>query len=132
VPNVVALSGSDARAQVEELGLVFEEERQEFSDDVPAGFVISQAPDAGSEVQRGDTVWVVVSRGPDLVTFPDLAGATTYEDAAVILREAGFVPILVFGDAQGDIVDMMIDGEEPQTGTTYRRGTEVEIRALAP
>lgn len=132
VPNLVALSGSDARVQVEELGLVFDEERQEFSDDVPAGFVISQAPDAGSEVQRGDTIWVVVSRGPDLVTFPDLAGTTTYEEAAVVLTDAGFVPILTFGDAQGDIVSMTIDGAEPETGTTYRRGTEVEISALAP
>jgi serine/threonine-protein kinase len=132
VPNVVALAGTAARAQIEELGLVFDEERQEFSDEVPAGFVISQAPEAGSEVQRGDTVWVVISRGPDLVTFPDLAGATTYEDAAVVLTEAGFVPILTFGDAQGDIISMTIDGEEPVTSTTYRRGTEVEISALSP
>jgi len=132
VPNLVALSGSEARRQVVELGLVYDEERQEFSDEVPAGFVISQAPEPDSELQRGDTVRVVTSRGPDLVTFPDLSGAPTYEEAATMLTEAGFVPILTFGDAQGEIIDISIGGEEPQTGTTYRRGTEVRIRALAP
>ena len=132
VPNVVALPVSDARAQMESLGLVLSEERQEFSDEVPVGYVIAQAPAAESEVQRGDTVWVVVSRGPDLVVFPDLSAAPTYDQAAVVLSQAGFVPILTFGDAQGQIIDMTIEGQPPTVGATYRRGTEVQIRALAP
>jgi serine/threonine-protein kinase len=130
VPNVVALPLSDARAQVEDLRLVLVEERHDFNDEVPLGYVISQTPAAGTEVERGSNVSVVVSRGPDLVTFPDLSAAATYEAAATILTEAGFVPNLVFGDAQGAITEILIDDAPAVPGTTYRRGTQVNISAI--
>ena len=109
---------------------MYVEAAQEFNDDVPLGSVIRQEPAAGVEVERGATVTVVVSRGVDLVQFPDLAGAATYEDAAVLLLEAGFEPRLRFGDAQGAIRDISIDGDEPTVGETFRRGTVVDISAL--
>ena len=130
VPAVVGGAGAAARAAVEAIQLVFVEAPQEFNDDVPLGSVIRQDPEAGVEVERGTTVTVVVSRGVDLVQFPDLSGAATYEDAAVLLLEAGFEPRLRFGDAQGAIRDISIDGDEPTVGETYRRATVVDISAL--
>jgi eukaryotic-like serine/threonine-protein kinase len=130
VPDVVGTPGAAARAAVEELQLVFAEAPQEFNDDVPLGSVIRQDPAPGVEVERGTTVTVVISRGVDLVQFPDLSGAATYEDAAAILLNAGFEPRLRFGDAQGAIRDVTIDGEEPEVGETFRRGTVVDISAL--
>ena len=130
VPDVVGGAGASARAAIEELGLVFVEAPQEFNDDVPLGSVIRQEPAPGVEVERGTTVTVVISKGVDLVQFPDLSGAATYEDAAVLLLEAGFEPRLRFGDAQGAIRDVTIDGEEPEVGETFRRGTVVDISAL--
>lgn len=130
VPEVVGIAGATARGAVEELQLVFAEAPQEFNDDVPLGSVIRQEPEAGVEVDRGTTVTVVISRGVDLVQFPDLSGAATYEDAAVLLLEAGFEPRLRFGDAQGAIRDVSIDGAEPSVGQTFRRGTVVDISAL--
>lgn len=130
VPNVVGATGGDARAAIEGLQLEFVEGGQEFSDDVPLGSVIRQDPAPGTQVDRGSPVTVVVSRGVDLVVFPDLSGAATYEEAAALLLEAGFEPRLRFGDAQGAIRDVTIDGEEPVVGETYRRGTVVDISAL--
>ncbi|MFP5487527.1 MAG: PASTA domain-containing protein, partial [Acidimicrobiia bacterium] len=130
VPDVVGVSGAEARRAVEELGLVFAEGPQEFNDDVPLGSVIRQEPTPGTEVERGTTITVVISKGVDLVIFPDLSGAATYEDAAAILLDAGFEPRLRFGDAQGAIRDVSIDGEDPVVGETYRRGTVVDISAL--
>jgi hypothetical protein len=40
--------------------------------------------------------------------------------------------VLTFGDSQGAIQTVTIDGAVPTPGTTYRRGTRVEITALAP
>jgi serine/threonine-protein kinase len=130
VPEVVGVAGAQARRAIEELTLVFVEGPQEFNDEVPIGSVIRQEPAAGVEVERGTTVTVVISRGVDLVQFPDLSGAATYEDAAVLLLDAGFEPRLRFGDAQGAIRDVTIDGEEPEVGETFRRGTVVDISAL--
>lgn len=59
-----------------------------FSDDVDRGRVISQAPDEGTAF-RGDTVTIVVSRGPEDVEVPDVTGEER-ADAVRILEEAGF------------------------------------------
>jgi hypothetical protein len=73
---------------------------------------------------------VVVSKGPDLVVFPDIGAAANFEEAAEILRLAGFEARLVFGDTLGAIRRYTIDGEQPQVGETFRRGTEVDFEAL--
>ena len=101
-----------------------------FSDDFPLGAIVSQSIAEGTEVPRGTEVSVVVSRGPDLVVFPDISAAPTFEQAAAILGPAGFQPVLTFGDAQGAIQSVAIDGQPPQVGSTYRRGTVVEFTAL--
>ncbi len=130
IPDVVGVPLNEARTQLEALGLVLVEGSQEFSDDVPIGVVIGQSIEAGTEVARGAEMAVVVSLGPDLVSFPDLSDVSTFVAAAELLREAGFEPRLVFGDAQGEIRSYEIDGVEPEVGQTFRRGSIVEISAL--
>ena len=70
------------------------------------------------------------SLAPDVVSFPDPSDVSTFVAAAELLREAGFEPRLVFGDAQGEIRSYEIDGVEPEVGQTFRRGSIVEISAL--
>jgi serine/threonine-protein kinase len=130
VPNIIGLSVADATTQLTDLQLTLSQGEQVFSDDFPLGAVVSQSVPEGTEVPRGTDVSVVVSRGPDIVVFPDIAAATTYEQAAAILGPAGFQPVLTFGDAQGAIQSVTIDGQPPVVGNTYRRGTVVEFTAL--
>jgi len=47
--------------------------REVFSETVPAGTVVDQSPASGSAA-RGATVSLVVSKGPELVTVPDVVG----------------------------------------------------------
>ena len=130
IPNVVGMTVGSARAEMEALGLTLTEAGQEFSDEVALGSVISQGLEPGTEVERGTDMTVIVSKGPDIVPFPDLSAAANYEEAAAILVEAGFQPRLTFGDTMGEVRSVRIDGEEPVVGETYRRGTQVDIRAL--
>jgi len=130
IPNVVGTTVGSARAELEALGLTLTEAGQDFSDDIVLGSVISQGLEPGTEVERGTDMTVVVSRGPDIVPFPDLSAAANYEEAAAILVEAGFQPRLTFGDTMGELQLVRIDDEEPVVGETYRRGTQVDIRAL--
>lgn len=53
---------------------------EEFNDTVPAGVVISQSPAADTEMKKGDKVTLTVSRGPEMMTVPNLVGLTV--DAA--------------------------------------------------
>jgi len=52
------------------------------------------------------------------------------DEAAAILGPAGFSPVLTFGDAQGAIQSVAIEGQPPVVNQTYRRGTVVEFTAL--
>lgn len=61
----------EATAALERRKLVVEVTGEEYSDTVPEGDVISQNPTVGP-LYRGDTVQLVVSKGPELVEVPDV------------------------------------------------------------
>ena len=130
IPDLVGVPVTEARVRLDSMGLVLTEVGQEFNDDLAAGAIISQNLEPGTEVQRGTELTVVVSLGVDLVGFPDLSAAPSFEAAAELLRAAGFEPLLTFGDAQGEIREYTIDGERPELGQQFRRGTVVSLQAL--
>ncbi|HEX9259569.1 MAG TPA: PASTA domain-containing protein, partial [Acidimicrobiales bacterium] len=76
VPNVVGKTYDQAKAELEALGLVAARQPDAFSDTVKTGLVISTDPTPGKQVARGATVNIVVSKGPDLVTVPQVVGQT--------------------------------------------------------
>lgn len=63
VPNVIGKTEAEARSAIISAGLTVGTVTQEYSDSVPAGKVISQTPSAGTEVDSGSTVNLVVSKG---------------------------------------------------------------------
>jgi beta-lactam-binding protein with PASTA domain len=69
-------------------GLNVDASTQEFSDSVPNGHVISQDPSSG-RLHRGDTVTLVVSRGPELVRIPDHLSAMGVDAATSLLEGLG-------------------------------------------
>lgn len=130
VPDLTGFTSGDALTEIQNRQLVWGAPVEQFDDVVPVGVVIGQDPPAGTELERGGTVTAVLSKGVDLVAFPDLSDAPDFETAAALLTDAGFTPRLVFGDAQGAIREISIDGSEPEVGDTHRRGTVVEVSAL--
>ena len=48
-----------------------------FSSTIPSGFVISQSPQKGTEMKKGDSVTLTVSRGTQMVKVPSLVGFDT-------------------------------------------------------
>jgi beta-lactam-binding protein with PASTA domain/serine/threonine protein kinase len=70
-------------------GLQVDASDQEYSDSVPEGRVISQDPAQGV-LHRGDTVSLVVSRGPHLVEVPGNLKAMGVDAATELLKSLGF------------------------------------------
>ncbi len=62
--------------------------KEEFNTSIAKGSVISQTPAPGT-IHRGDTVSVVVSKGPDLVEVPGVRGMSE-AGARAKLEQAGF------------------------------------------
>ena len=91
-PNLEGLNLSAATDQLERAGLrlrhLAEEDR--FDESVPSGKVVQQAPVSGSFVKQGGQIEVILSRGRQLVTVPDLAGQE-FQAAQTELASAGLV-----------------------------------------
>jgi serine/threonine-protein kinase len=96
---------AQAKAALTKAGLVVDDSHQENSDTVAAGSVISQAPTSGT-LFKGDTVTLVVSKGPVLVDVPNYVGKQVSE-AKPALEALGFtvevrelLPGINFGTVQ--------------------------------
>ena len=64
VPNVVGKSEGSAQTILENAGFKVSTPEYQSSDTVKQGNVISQTPDAGSSLESGKTVHLVISTGP--------------------------------------------------------------------
>jgi serine/threonine-protein kinase len=88
VTDFTGKPADQAVAALTDAGLKVDATKQEFSADVPKGSVISQNPSSGT-LFRGDQVSLVVSKGPEMVTVPNVQGKQVPE-ARTILEDAGF------------------------------------------
>ncbi|WP_392542317.1 Stk1 family PASTA domain-containing Ser/Thr kinase [Oryzobacter telluris] len=88
VPDFTGKPAKDATKKLNDLGLKVNATKQENSDTAPKGAVISQDPRGGT-LYRGDTITLVVSKGPVLVDVPNVVGQQT-QQARALLEGAGF------------------------------------------
>ncbi len=88
VTSVVGATVEAATAQLEQDALTLVVGEEQFHDTVAAGLIISQSPEASVVVKRGDTVTVVVSKGPEFVEMPLLVGQE-FEAAKATLEALG-------------------------------------------
>lgn len=121
MPNVVGSGLDDAQSELEDLNLTVNV-TEDYSDSVDEGYVISASANAGDELYWGDTVNLVVSRGPETATVPgDLVGQSE-EDVTAELEDLGFdVEVdYVLGGLFGTVRDVQYDGESISDGATVR------------
>ena len=114
VPDVVGLTLEDATAAILTAGLTLGTVTTDFSNTVPAGRVITQAPTGGAQVLPGTAVDLVVSQGPDntaptiAITAP--ADGDVFDEGVPILFE-GFADDAEDGDLSAGIEwDSSLDG----------------------
>ncbi len=82
VPSVIGYSESSARSTLRNAGLDVDVD-YEYSNNTDRGEVMSQSPGAGSSVEEGTTVTIVVSVGPDVSDEDDdysSSSSSGYED----------------------------------------------------
>lgn len=90
MPNVVGLSKEEAQKEIEAAKLKFEVEKEEYNKEVPEGYVISQDPtymERFNKVKEGSTVSVVISKGQEKATVPNVKGKEK-EEAIKLIEEA--------------------------------------------
>ncbi|HEX5949961.1 MAG TPA: PASTA domain-containing protein, partial [Actinomycetota bacterium] len=96
----------------------------EYSDDVPRGRVISQAPEPKTKLQPGETVRIVVSLGPRQFPAPNLLGMTRAAAIARI-RSLGLVPAAI--ELPGATGELTVATQLPLAGEMVRAGSTITI-----
>ncbi len=129
VPQLRGLSTDEATQLLGDLGLVLAVGEDVFDDEIPAGEIATQNPAVDTTLDRGGTITANVSKGPDLVTFPDLTGMTLPQIGQA-LTDAGLRVGNLLGSTQGTFVAASIDGDEVGAGDQVRRNSAVNIIIL--
>lgn len=123
--NVKGLTEKEAKTKLEDEGFEVAV-KEEFSDTVEKGKVISQSPGANSLGNKGDTVTITVSKGKEQVKVPNLANKTK-DEAVKALTDAG----LVAGDITEEVSDTIEKGKVIKQGTAadteVDKGTKVDF-----
>jgi serine/threonine-protein kinase len=131
VPELAGRPGEEAATLVEDSDLVLARGEPVFDEEVPEGAVVSQAPAAGEQLRRGETVTVVESRGREPITVPVVTG-TSRDEAVEALEGAGLTvaegePAFDEEVAEGDVVS-----QSPADGTLFRGDTVTIVVSLGP
>ncbi|HEX9094401.1 MAG TPA: PASTA domain-containing protein, partial [Coriobacteriia bacterium] len=74
VPDLTGLDPAIAAQQLEAIGVDLIQGDRRFSATVPSGYIVDQAPAAGTEIAEGSAVTVAVSAGSERLPMPDVVG----------------------------------------------------------
>ncbi len=119
-------SVEDATSELEEAGLTVKVAPGRVTSREEAGSVVRQSAAEGDRLAEGDTVTLTVSKGPRMVSVPDVVGDDV-DDAKRTLREAGFEvkvdrPFLSFSDKIAS--QSVEEGDEAPEGSTITLRTK--------
>lgn len=130
VPNFIGMDYTQVQNNREYTSMYLFYVTEEYSDTAPAGQIIQQQPDADTVLKAGETIRLVVSKGPQMVEMPNIIGFT--QDGAVKELEArGLVAscFMVVNDGSYASGCVVRTSEEP--GTRVEVGTVVTVYIAA-
>ena len=124
IPDVRDRTPDQAKAQLEDLGFKVQVVDQ-ASADVENDHVIGTNPAAGANPEKGSTVKLLVSTGPEQVPVPSVVGKQR-NDAENILRDAGFQVQINEVEAPDEKAGTVLD-QNPGAGAKVDPGTTVTL-----
>ena len=123
VPDVRGAGVEAATAAIKQKGLEVARGEDVNSDTVPAGVVVSQDPASGT-LHRGDTVTIVVSKGPVLVPVPNVLDQPDAV-AEKMLTDLGFTVHKQY--PFGELFEKKVRAQDPAAGTPLPKGSAVTL-----
>jgi len=132
LPDVSGLSVEEAEALLADAGLTGVVGGDgDYSDTIAEGLVIDFVRPQGVTLRPGDTVTLTVSRGPELITIPDVVGKTI-QDAVDELRALGLTVEVrsEYPETAWDESFARVTSLEPSAGQQVPIGSKVIIRSF--
>lgn len=124
VPNVIGQTQESAVKAIEAAGYEVGDITEEYNADTVAGRVCKQDPEADTALDKGETVNLVISKGVEKGSVPDVSGMTA-EQAEKALKDAGYTPQYA-GNESSDADKDTVSKQSPEAGTQSDKGTTVK------
>ncbi|MFH1736766.1 MAG: Stk1 family PASTA domain-containing Ser/Thr kinase, partial [Actinomycetota bacterium] len=124
-PNLTGKGVDEAEDILKKAGLGLGHVDEGYSDTVAADKIMAQSPKAAAKIEKGATVDVTISKGPETVEVPDVVN-NTVDAATSILQNAGF-KVGRFDDYSESIDKDHIIKQSPVSGDKAKKGSTVTI-----
>jgi beta-lactam-binding protein with PASTA domain len=133
VPQLIHKSISDARAELEQLGLTATEPEGRYDDDAPINAVIDQDPRFGELAAKGQNIKLTYSKGASRrsVEMPNLKDMSL-EDALEELDHLGLKVSKVTRVYSPSASKAHISGQAPNAGILVKRESEIILTLSLP
>ncbi|MCC0639282.1 MULTISPECIES: Stk1 family PASTA domain-containing Ser/Thr kinase [unclassified Clostridioides] len=128
VPNLVNMTLEEAQSAVEKEGLSLSVKSEEYSSEVDKNCIISQTPEGGStNIKKGDTINVVVSKGANEASVPNVVGITL-TNAKKIIEENKLKVGTVKYEYSSVYKEGTVLSQSPSSGSSsVQEGDEIDL-----
>jgi serine/threonine-protein kinase len=126
VPSVVGGTYEEAVSTLSPLGLTIVILEKRFDEDIAKGAIIETDPPGGVRVASGGVVKLILSKGPERYTIPQVTGLTP-EAATAALEK---FPLIVGASTEvfnKEIPKGFVISASPESGTQVKRDTPVSL-----
>jgi len=125
VPGVVGMASEEAVRTLNEAGLKADVTEQRVSNDVEAGYIISQSHIEGEKVKEGFTIKLVVSSGGIESLIPNVKQQDIKEGTVLIENEGFEVGEITY--EFNELPEGMIISQNPKAGIKMPAGTKIDL-----
>ncbi len=129
VPNFVGVKYEEAAEKSEKTSdyKLLKAVEEEFSNEVPEGYIASQFPEAYSEEVQGYSLYITVSKGAKMRQLPEISGKTV-DQTAQLLGDESFVTTQSFEYSDSVKKGLVIGYDAHNPGDKLEYGSPVEIK----
>jgi eukaryotic-like serine/threonine-protein kinase len=125
IPQLVGLKPAAAKNLIGKFPVSIQPILEEFSSEIPKGYVMGSTPSAGESVKRATKVTIIVSKGIEQVAIASYVGKSS-EQALNELTEAGFDVKQKYDFSETRLFGEVIS-QTPAGGKQADKGSRVEL-----
>lgn len=127
VPETSGKSLTDAKAEIVAAGLKVGNVDSKPDENIAKDMVIATDPAAGTQIEKGQTVDIIVSSGKPMITVPSVLGMPR-DSAIATLQAAGFdVDPLIAEEFNLKVKAGLVFQQDPPGGTLRAKGVTIKL-----
>lgn len=126
LPDLTGQGLSEATVKLSELGLKAGEVKSVENAKIDKDKIVSTTPEPGALVKKGETITVVLSRGPENVKVPRLIGKAL-STAKRIVEDNGFVVGNVSWEVSTEFNVGIVMRQNPSAGKMATKGSAIDL-----